>query len=105
AGLYLYAQSRELAPVDYGNLKASAVVRSSGPLNVEVAYTASYAVYVHENMDALHGAAFNSAYAKQLSSHPKKGPFRHNRGENQQAKFLEVAARRGIGDIRLIIKG
>jgi len=102
AGLYLQAQSQKLVPVDYGVLKSTAFTRVENPntpnVSVVVGYTANYAMYVHENLDAKHGAAFNSFYAKELKaakkSKTKTGPFRHNRGANQQAKFLEAPFRR-----------
>jgi bacteriophage HK97-gp10 putative tail-component len=110
AGMYLQAQSMRVVPVDYGNLKASAFVASpmgmmdgGNKIIVEVGYTASYAIFVHEDPDAAHGAAFNAKYAVELA-HAKAlrrkkaggttGPFRHNRGENQQYKFLEMPYRR-----------
>jgi hypothetical protein len=133
AGLYLQRESMKIVPVDYGNLKASAFVRADGnyigaagqtvampidgpspssKFSVQVGYTAPYAIFVHENLDAVHGAAFNAKYAAQLAaaqnarrkrSGGTTGPFRHNRGENQQAKFLEGPFRRNQQTIKAII--
>lgn len=111
ACLLVLEESKKLVPVDYGFLKGSGGVRmrggnwASGDIKVEgvVMYLQEYAIYVHENPDALHGAAFNAYYAKQLAAHPKTGPFRHNRGANQQYKFLEKPFRMLRGTIRQII--
>lgn len=102
AGLYLQRKSQDIVPVDYGPLKASAFTRSEGggtsKVKVQVGYTAAYAVYVHEDLDKAHGSKFNAKYAAELAEAARArkkrtggttGPFRHNRGENQQAKFLE----------------
>ena len=70
-GAVILAKSQAIVPVEFGNLKASGGmaadeygVGSAGPMvRVTIFYTAAYAIYVHENLDALHGAAFNIAYA------------------------------------------
>lgn len=125
AGLLLQRESMKIVPVDFGNLKATAFTRCEGAgtanVIVYVGYTAAYAVFVHENVDALHGAAFNQVYAQELSDmaaikrRKSKGittaqlwrtvlsPFRHNRGPNQQAKFLESPFRRLINQMRTIV--
>ncbi len=63
--------------------------------NVNVGYAASYALYVHENLEALHGSAFN-AQVKTRQKRDKSGRFRKGkfrgktkRGPDQQAKYLE----------------
>jgi hypothetical protein len=102
AGKLVQRESMAIVPVDYGNLKASAFTRldkeNTNRPEVVVGYTANYAVYVHENLDAAHGAAFNAKYAGELRAARRlrrqrrggtTGPFRHSRGPNQQAKFLE----------------
>jgi hypothetical protein len=68
--------------------------------SVVVGYTAAYAVYVHENLEAAHGAAYNAKHAAEISagktksSKTKKGwKGATSRGPNQQAKFLEQPAR------------
>lgn len=103
AGRYLLTKSRSYVPVHTGNLKGSAFIRSRGTgfkTIVAVGYTAAYAPFVHENVDALHGKEFNEAYADKIAAHarvsrktgklswPKKTMW-FPRGENQQAKFLE----------------
>jgi hypothetical protein len=95
AGLLLYRYSQLEVPVDYGILKASGFVRVIGTgwsTAVQVGYTASYAIFVHENLDAFHGDAFNTFYAEELAKKPATGPFRHNRGLGQKSKFLEDPA-------------
>lgn len=57
AGLKLQRASQLLVPVDTGGLKGSAFTRKEGEgfrAEVSVGYTASYAVFVHENLEANH---------------------------------------------------
>ena len=68
--------------------------------SVVVGYNAGYAVYVHEDMNKAHGAAYNAKYAAEIASgltpsgKVKKGwKGRTNRGADQQAKFLEKPVR------------
>ena len=111
AGLVLQAASQKICPVQFGNLKASAFTRDVSTLNnvdVIVGYTATYAVYVHENLNAKHGKEFNMAYSEQISrGGSSKNKKRHrtwfNRGENQQAKFLEKPAREMRAELLAII--
>ncbi len=63
----------------------AAKARTEGSASVSVGYVANYAVHVHENLEALHGAAYNAAYGGK--------PGFKSRGPNQQAKFLERPAR------------
>ena len=94
-GLLLQRKSQEIVPVDKGPLKASAFTRNVGgsgfKTDIIVGYTQGYAVYVHEDLEAAHGAAFNEKYAGQIADSSNKR-FR-SRGVNQQAKFLEQPAR------------
>jgi len=81
AGLLVQRESQKIVPVDLGNLKASAFTRKMGSglgVCVLVGYTASYAVYVHENLEAKH----------------KPG---------KTAKFLEKAAKENKDNIIKII--
>jgi len=51
AGLYIKGAALPLTPVDTGNLRQSAYVTAGegpGGPGVEIGYTASYAIYVHE---------------------------------------------------------
>jgi len=97
-GLLLQRLSQEIVPVgETGNLKNSAGTRAIGhgfSTDVIVYYTAEYAVYVHENTMAHHGATYNMRY-----------PDRPNRGANQQAKFLETPARVHREEILRVIAG
>jgi len=81
AGLHLQRESQKIVPVDKGILKNSAFTRKSNSTtpDVIVGYTANYAVFVHENLDATH----------------KPG---------KQAKFLEEPLRREQGKIVNIVK-
>ncbi len=104
-GLLLQRESQKIVPVDKGPLKASAFTRNVGgsgfKTDIIVGYTAGYAVYVHEDLEAAHGAAFNEKYAKQIANSKNKR-FR-SRGVNQQAKFLEQPARQLKQEILKII--
>lgn len=117
ASVFLQRESMKIVPVDYGNLRASAFTRMEGEGTAKVVgtvgYTAAYAVYVHENLDAAHGTAFNVKYAAELAAaralrKQRKGgttgPFRHDRGPDQQAKFLEKPFRDNRAEILQIIK-
>lgn len=105
-GKYLQRESQAIVPVHLGPLKASAFTRHFGSgwdTDVIVGYTAGYAVYVHENLDAAHGRDFNTKYADRIASKGKTNKqgkttwkakdYWHPRGEEQQAKFLEKPAR------------
>lgn len=108
AGAFLLRESQAIVPVDKGILKASGFVRAFGvgfKTDVIVGYTAGYAVYVHENLEAVHGAAFNIKYAAMITdSKNKKQVKQYTRGPNQQAKFLEAPCRTKRGEIIDIIK-
>lgn len=78
AGLKVQAVAQQRTPVDTSNLKNSAYTRKDGHLRVIVGYSAAYAVYVHEDLEA-----------------------RHSIG---QAKFLESALRDNREAIRKILE-
>ena len=57
AGLLVQRESQKIVPIDTSNLKASAFTRAKGKgfdTIVSVGYTAAYAIFVHENLDAKH---------------------------------------------------
>ena len=94
-GLHLQRKSDEIVPVDLGDLKGSSFCRNIGgrgfDTDIVVGYgseACNYAIYVHEDLDKAHGKAFNIKYAKEITAGTMP-----NRGENQQAKFLERPAR------------
>ena len=94
-GLHLQRKSQEITPVDLGNLYGSSFCRNVGGsgfnTDIVVGYGSEgvgYAVFVHEDLNKVHGRAFNIKHAKEIAA--GKTP---NRGENQQAKFLERPAR------------
>lgn len=96
AGLFLQRESQELVPIQTGILRASADTRARGSglkTTVIVSYGTDYALYVHENLDAAHGADFNTKYADEIANAGPNHPFYFNRGPNQQAKFLEKPLR------------
>lgn len=91
AGLFLLAKSMKEVPVEHGVLKASGFVRHKGSgfsTKVYVGYTAAYAIYVHENMDATHGEAFNMKHSADIAAGRVKA-----RGPGQKSKFLEDPAK------------
>lgn len=82
AGLKIERVSKQRTPVDTGNLKASTFTRKapSGALNVQIGYTAAYAVFVHEDMEAAHAVG-----------QPK---FLESALNDNQANILEIIRRR-----------
>lgn len=83
AGLFILLKSQELVPIEYGNLRGSGFVRSSGSgikTEVRVGYTAEYAVWVHELVESLHGAAYNAAYIVVKKGTGKSGKIRGAKG-------------------------
>lgn len=125
-GCLLRNESQSIVPVQIGNLKASAYTRNIGgrgfDSDIVVGYTASYAVYVHEDLTKTHGKAFNVKHADEIAKHGEmstsktgreywkasdpqgraKGMW-HPRGEDQQAKFLERPVRERRLDILKIV--
>lgn len=80
-GLIIQGESQKNVPVEYGNLRASAYTRKTpeNPLTVEVGYTASYAVFIHENME------------QKLAGDPRPSGLGVYWGPNGGPKFLERA--------------
>lgn len=118
AGLFLQRESQKIVPVQLGNLKNSAFTRRVEPGHVVVGYTANYAVYVHENLEAAHGLDFNIKHASKINSRArviqrrdgrvtvqygtaKSGWF--PRGEKQQAKYLERPMREKMQEMLWLI--
>jgi hypothetical protein len=82
-------------------LRDRAAKAERGQASVVVGYSTKYAVYVHEDLEAAHGEAYNQKYADQIAA--RLAGF-HSRGTNQQAKFLEAPARylkKELGEIFL----
>jgi hypothetical protein len=120
-GQYLQAESMRIAPVQTGNMRASAFTRKITKYHVIVGYTAPYAAFVHEIETAAHGKAFNVKHADKIAKAnenlyfnekgkvigQKAGTRRHpiwfNRGEKQQWKFLEKPAREKRVEILTIV--
>ena len=68
-GLFVQRESQQIVPIDTANLKRSAFTRSSGrgfKVEVRVGYTAEYAIYVHENLEANHPVGENKFLEKIL---------------------------------------
>jgi len=53
-GLIIERTAKRYVPVLTGNLKNSGYTRKVGPRTVEVGFSAAYAVFVHENLEARH---------------------------------------------------
>jgi hypothetical protein len=105
SGLLIQRASMREVPVDKGNLRGSAFTRKIGGAGahsvIAVGYTAKYALFVHENLQATHGKAFNAKHADDLANATTaKQKIRYaRRGARQKAKFLEDPLKRltGIG--------
>ena len=105
AGAFILRNSQKIVPVWTGNLKASGYVSHTGSglaTVVDVGYRASYAVFVHENEEALHGRDFNEVYADKIAENPGHH-YWFNRGEWQQANFLVTIIKTRNRDIRAIM--
>lgn len=97
-------------------------------VSVIIGYTAGYAIHVHENLEARHGAAWNAAYITSKMGIDKKGNMKTAYGwtteavargyhlnaagnakrpapknPNQQAKFLEQPARMYAREVGAIV--
>jgi len=78
-GLFLQRKSQQVAPVDTGNMKNSAFTRGKGQgrkFEVTVGYTASYALFVHENLNMRHKPGKEAKFLE--------GPLRKHRREIDQ---------------------
>lgn len=53
-GVIVKADAQKMTPVDTANLRGSAYINADGSEKVLIGYTAAYAPYVHENLDAYH---------------------------------------------------
>lgn len=80
AGLQIEHSAKGRVPVDTGNLKNSGYTRKAGKLAVEVGFTAFYAVYVHENLDARHPVG--------------EAKFLQNAVSANEGRILEIIQRR-----------
>ncbi len=100
----LLKEARNLVPVETGALYRSGRIRVDATgLNIMAyvifggsGYDIDYAWIVHENLMAAHGEAFNIKHAAEIARGKE-----HPRRPQEQAKFLEVAARtktRGMRD-------
>jgi len=100
AGLELQRASQQMAPVEFGNLRASAYTTSRGTgfgTIVEVGYTASYALFVHEKVGMVLRGQLRSP------SPPHQGRYWDPQGR-AQAKFLETPARTMAPQLMTIIR-
>ena len=111
AGRFLQRESQKIVPVQFGDLKGTAFTRNAGSsgfrCDIIIGYSAEtgYAIYVHENLEAAHGKEFNIKHAEEIASASTSAQKRvwFERGENQQAKFLEQPAREKRREILRII--
>ena len=70
AGLFLQRESQKLVPIDTANLKRSADTReeidtAKGTHVVIVSYSANYALFVHEDMEARHKPSRQAKFLEQ----------------------------------------
>lgn len=101
AGLALQADSQNVVPVEFGVLKASAFTRAEGAgftTIVNVGYTASYAIFVHENVEMkLKGK-------ERRPAPPHIGRYWDPAGRGQ-AKFLEQPFRATVNrTVEFVVK-
>jgi len=103
AGLFIKGESQIRTPVDTGHLRASAYSRKVGGFGgttvVEIGYSAAYAPFVHENLEARHGSRRPADYKGASGKVIGPGAPEH------QAKFLENAIRVNLDRILRIIAG
>lgn len=96
AGLKLQRESQKRVPVEYGVLKSSAYTRATGAgfsTVVDVGFTASYAVFVHENVGMVgKGKPRPSGKGNYWDPQPQA-----------TAKFLEIPVRTMRLELRKII--
>lgn len=82
-GLIIQRAAQEGVPVEYGHLKSTAYTRKAidNPKAVEIGFSASYAVYVHENMQ------------QKLKGQARPSGLGVYWGPKGRPKFLELAAK------------
>lgn len=78
-GQLILARSNKRVPREYGNLVGSGYARKgqNNPQSVEIGYSASYAVYVHENLEM------------KLKGQPRPSGLGKYWGPSGEAKFLQ----------------
>lgn len=79
AGLQVQRLAQKKVPVEYGNLRGSAYTEKRKQLEVEVGFTASYALYVHENLGQV------------LKGQTRRSGLGHYWGPAGEPKYLEKA--------------
>ena len=85
-------------PIDTGALRASGDFRTekiAKQYRAILYFTAAYALFVHENLEAAHGAAFNAKHGST--------PGQRLRGVGQQAKFLERGIVENMDELRRML--
>lgn len=94
AGLMVQARSQKRVPVEYGKLRSSAYTRKSqaSANTVEIGYSAAYALFVHENMEA------------KWKGQPRKSGIGVYWGPHGEPKFLERPLYESKPEIINIIK-
>lgn len=68
-GLFIQRESQLIVPVDTANLKNSAFTRKEGSgfdTVIIVGYTAEYAIYVHEDLEAAHAEGKTAKYLERV---------------------------------------
>jgi len=92
AGNIVIARSKELTPVDHGNLRANqdAELEKSGLVSLNV--RSNYALYVHENVE------------EKWRGLPRKSGSRGNYWDGGRSRFLETAMDETRGEVIDTIK-
>ena len=110
---FLLEKSQELVPTESGDLKKSGYFKNIGKRSgmgavYAIGYTATYAMWVHEDTTAAHGRMFNLKHAAEIAkatssdSIAVKQRFSARRPE-ERSKFLSFPARRYRRNLRKII--
>ena len=129
AAYELLSDSQYYVPIYTGALRASGRVRTTGRgigTTHHVEYTASYALYVHEDLTKAHGEKFNKKYAVLIATGGDKSlrvnsagrvinkrgrfakvkthPYYFNRRPQERAKFLEIPFRQNKAKYLRIVR-
>lgn len=89
AGLFLQRESQKIVPIDTGVLRSSAFTRAEGKgfsVIVWVGYTAYYAIYVHEDLNAQHAEGKQAKYLESPAREKRKEMIQLIRDEVTQPR-------------------
>ena len=69
--LFIQRESMKIVPIDKGHLKGTAFTRPTSKNEFTIGYTAGYAVYVHENLNAQHASGTSAKYLEKIVKNKK----------------------------------